>query len=200
MARVDHRRLQLTPNAGATSAVDQGPPASHRRRNLRRGSAAVLFVLTVAVGASVAGLLPVQVARVSSASMAPTIGDGDLVLIEHGAGPLARRDVVAARHPDTGERLVKRVVALAGDRVAIQDGVLMVNGSAACEPSIDPEGMDGVWSGTTTVPPGQVFLMGDERDLSIDSRDFGPVAVADVDGLVRTRVWPSPGALPVDSC
>lgn len=42
--------------------------------------------------------------------------------------------------------------------------------------------------------------MGDERDLSIDSLDFGPVAVEDVSGLVRTRVRPSPGALPVDRC
>jgi hypothetical protein len=48
--------------------------------------------------------------------------------------------------------------------------------------------------------PGQVFLMGDERDFSFDSRDFGPVAVEDVVGLVRSRVWPSPGPLSVDPC
>ena len=59
---------------------------------------------------------------------------------------------MAARSPATGEQLVKRVVAVGGDRVAIQDGVLLVNGTAVCEPSIDPEGLDGVWSGTTVVP------------------------------------------------
>ena len=68
---------------------------------------------------------------------------------------------------------------------------------AGAEPGL-PE--RGVWSGTTDVPSDAVFLMGDERDLSIDSRDFGPVAVSDVLGVVRTRVWPSPGALPVDRC
>jgi signal peptidase I len=152
------------------------------------------------VTASISGVLPVQLVRVSSASMAPTLQDGDLVLVERGADAFRRRDVVAARSPATGEQLVKRVVAVGGDRVAIQDGVLLVNGTAVCEPSIDPEGLDGVWSGTTVVPSGALFLMGDDRDLSIDSRDFGPVAVEDVSGLVRTRVWPSPGALPVDRC
>jgi signal peptidase I len=160
----------------------------------------LLVALSLLVAASVSGVLPAQLVRVSSASMAPTIQDGDLVLVERGADAFRRRDVVAARSPATGEQVIKRVVAVGGDQVAIQDGRLMVNGTAVCEPSIDPEGLDGVWSGTTVVPSGSVFLMGDERDLSIDSRDFGPVAVADISGLVRTRVWPSPGALPVDRC
>ncbi|MBJ7454361.1 MAG: signal peptidase I [Blastococcus sp.] len=160
----------------------------------------LLAALALLVAASVSGVLPVQVTRVFAESMSPTIRDGDLVLVEHGADTFARRDVVAATSPETGEQLIKRIVAVGGDRVAIQDGILVVNGTAACEPSIDPEGMDGVWSGTTVVPSGSVFLMGDERDLSIDSRDFGPVALEDVSGLVRTRVWPSPGALPVDRC
>ncbi len=178
------------------------PAATRARwgRAVRRWATGVAVVLALLVAASVAGVLPVQVVRVSSASMFPTIRDGDLVLVEHGSRTFSRRDVVAVRSPVTGEQLIKRVVALGGDRVAIQEGVLLVNGAAACEPSIDPEGMDGVWSRTTTVPAGALFLMGDERDLSIDSRDFGPVPVADVSGLVRTRVWPSPGALPVDRC
>jgi signal peptidase I len=177
-------------------------PTTHRRRPraVRRWVTGLLVALVLLVAASVTGVLPVQVVRVSSASMSPTIHDGDLVLVEHGADVFRRRDVVAARSPVTGEQLIKRVVAVGGDRVAIQEGVLMVNGTAACEPSIDPEGMDGAWSGTTVVPSGSLFLMGDERDLSIDSRDFGPVAEDEVSGLVRTRVWPSPGSIPVDRC
>lgn len=186
--------------AGSLPAVGRPATGSSWPRTVRRWSTVLAVVLTLTVASSVVGLLPIQVVRVTSASMAPAIGDGDLVLVEHAPGPIARRDVVAAVHPDTGEQLIKRVVGLGGDRVTIQDGVLVVNGTPACEPSIDPEGMDGAWTGTYSVPSGHVFLMGDERDFSIDSRDFGPVAVADVVGLVRARVWPSPGSLPVDHC
>ena len=188
------------PAVGAPPAGGRSAAVAGLRRRVGRWATVLVAVLALAVGASVAGLLPVQIVRISSASMAPTIGDGDLVLVERGAGPVGRRDVVAAVHPNTGEQLIKRVVGIGGDRVAIRDGVLVVNGAEVCEPSIDPEGMDGAWSGTVTVPSGSVFLMGDERDFSFDSRDFGPVALADVVGLVRVRVWPVPGPLTEDRC
>ncbi len=149
---------------------------------------------------SVAGLLPVQIMRVGSDSMSPTIEAHDLVLLERGSGAVQRMDVVAAGHPDTGTLLVKRAVGLGGDRVAIEDGVLVVNGTAVCEPTIDPERLDGVWFGPVTVPPGQLFLLGDDRASSIDSRTFGPVPARDVTGLVSSRLWPSPGALPDERC
>ena len=147
-----------------------------------------------------AGLLPVQLVRVGSDSMRPTLAAGDLVLVEHDAGPARRMDVVAARHPDSGTLLVKRAVGLAGDRVAIEDGVLVVDGVPVCEPAIDPDRLDGVWFGPATVPPGHVFLLGDDRGDSVDSRAFGPVATGDIVGAVRGRVWPSPGPLPSSSC
>ncbi len=184
----------------ATAPGGRSPSHHRRRRAVGRWVTGLLVALVLLASASVSGVLPVQVTRVSAESMSPTIRDGDLVLVEHGAETFSRRDVVAATSPETGEQLIKRIVAVGGDRVAIQDGLLVVNDTAVCEPSIDAEGLDGVWSGTTVVPAGSVFLMGDERDLSIDSRDFGPVALEDVDGLVRTRLWPSPGTLPVDRC
>jgi signal peptidase I len=157
-------------------------------------------VLLLLVVGSVTGLLPVQPMRVDSGSMAPTVSPGDLLVVERGAGPVGRRDVVVVPHPETGTLLVKRVVAVGGDRVAIEDGVLVVDGKPACEPSIDPARQDGVWFGPVTVPAGEVFLLGDDRGSSIDSRDFGPVPVTDVAGLVHARVWPAPGRLPVESC
>jgi signal peptidase I len=162
-------------------------------------SSLAVVLLLVVVG-SVTGLLPVRVMRVDSGSMAPTVSPGDLLVVERDAGPIGRRDVIAVPHPETGVLLVKRVVALGGDRVAIEDGVLVVDGEGVCEPGIDPSRLDGVWFGPVTVPAGQVFLLGDDRGSSIDSRDFGTVPVTDVAGLVRVRLWPTPGRLSVGSC
>jgi signal peptidase I len=158
------------------------------------------LLLVLGVAGTVSGILPVRVLRVDSGSMSPTLDTGDLVLVARGAGDLHRGDVVVVRHPDTGERLVKRAVALAGDTVRIDDGVLVVDDVAVCEPAIDPDRIDGVFLGSTTVPDGEVFVLGDDRRDSVDSRDFGPVAVDDVLGHVIARAWPAPGPLPDDGC
>jgi signal peptidase I len=162
-------------------------------------SALGVALLLLVVG-SVTGLLPGQVMRVDSGSMAPTVATGDLLVVERGSGPIGRRDVVAVPHPGTGALLVKRVVALGGEQVALADGVLVVDGEVVCEPAIDPSRLDGVWFGPVTVPAGEVFLMGDDRGSSIDSRVFGTVPATEVVGLVRVRVWPAPGRLPADDC
>jgi signal peptidase I len=190
MAAVADRRAGLTPRDRATG----------RRRALRRTGTALAVVLVLGVVGMVTGVLPVRIERVASGSMVPTLAIGDVVLVEPAGSRIERRDVVVVRHPDTGEELVKRVVGIGGDRVRLEDGVLLVDDEPVCEPSIDPDRIDGVFSATVTVPDGELFLLGDDRQTSVDSRDFGTVAVSDVLGLIRTRLWPSPGALPVDRC
>ena len=192
MGRMADRRPGLTtPPAAAPST---------RRWTVQRCLGGLAVVLLVLVVGSVTGLLPVQVMRVDSGSMAPTISTGDLVVVDRTAGSVHRGDVVVAPHPDTGSLLVKRAVALAGDQVGIEDGVLVVDGAAVCEPSIDPALQDGVWFGPVTVPDGEVFLLGDDRGSSIDSRDFGTVQADAVVGQVGSRLWPAPGRLPVVDC
>ncbi|HEV7872170.1 MAG TPA: signal peptidase I [Modestobacter sp.] len=186
-----HRHPGLT--APARRAAGARGPAG-------RAATVLAGLLVVLLAASVTGLLPVRVMRVGSGSMAPAVQTGDLVVVVPPSGPVQRRDVVAAPHPDTGVLLVKRVVAVGGDRVALEDGVLVVDGVAVCEPSIDPARLDGVWFGPVTVPAGRLFLLGDDRGESIDSRDFGPVPAAEVTGVVPARVWPSPGRLPREHC
>jgi signal peptidase I len=192
--------MSSSPRAGtvASGGSAEAPPAAARRP--RRWPTSLAIALVVLLGLSVSGLLPVQIARVGSDSMSPTLSAGDLVLIVPTGGPVERMDVVAVEHPDTGVLLVKRAVARGGDQVAIEDGVLVVNGNAVCEPAIDPARLDGVWFGPVTVEDGGLFLLGDERESSIDSRAFGAVAERDVRGQVGTRVWPSPGGLADDRC
>jgi signal peptidase I len=203
--------------APRTAAAVPGDPrtrdrgGSPRHRALRAGTAPGPWqrlrgaVLWVAAGAALllvaatSGLLPVQPMRVDSDSMTPTVASDDLLLVRHGQGPVARGDVVAVTSPLDDGMLVKRVVGVGGDEVAIEDGVLVVDGTAVCEPAIDPARLDGVWFGPVLVPEGELFLLSDSRDGSVDSRAFGPVPASSLVGTVSARLWPHPGALPSPS-
>jgi signal peptidase I len=176
---------------GGDTADADLPTNQSRARPWLVGTTCALLVVLVA---SVAGWLPVQLMRVGSDSMAPTVPTGSLVLIVHGPTGVERMDVVAVEPVDgQGPLLVKRAVAVGGDEIAIEDGVLVVNGRPVCEPEIDPALIDGQYFGPATVPPGQVFLLGDNRASSIDSRTFGTVPVEDVRGRLEWRLLPAPG-------
>jgi signal peptidase I len=128
---------------------------------------------------------------VRTSSMSPTLEPGDRVLTwKLGAGQATwhRGDVVSFRHD--GQIWVKRVVALGGDLVGLRDGRLFVNGARVAEPWADPDRVDSVYFGPVRVPAGAVFVMGDDRDSSEDSRSFGPVPETDLTGRVVAVVWP----------
>ena len=197
----DPRRPATEDAPGSAAAAAGDPRTSGRGRTLWRRLLelgpwlAVGLVLLVI--ASMSGLLPWQVMRVDSDSMTPTAGSGDLLVLERGSGPVERGDVVAVEDPRNPEgMLVKRAVAVGGDEVAIEDGVLLVNGTEVCEPAIDRSRLDGVFHGPVSVPEGSLFLLSDNRDRSIDSRAFGPVPTSSMVGTVMMRVWPTPGGLP----
>lgn len=139
-----------------------------------------------------AGLLPYGIARVGMDSMSPTFHDGDRVLVEHTSVDLRRADLVVVTAPDGSGAVLKRVAAVGGDRVGIEDGVLMVNGTAVVEPWFDQTRIDGEYFGPVLVPPNSVWVLGDNRGESVDSRRFGPVPVDSVIGRVTLRLWPPP--------
>ncbi len=131
--------------------------------------------------------------------MSPTLEQGQLVVMNRIDHDVDRRDVVVAESPLDGSLLVKRAVALGGDTVGIEDGVLVVNGDPVCEPGVDPALIDGMFFGPVTVPDDSVFLLGDHRDGSIDSREFGAVPLSSLVGEVEGRLLP-PGSVPTGSC
>jgi signal peptidase I len=183
-----------------------GPRGRHRasrpstgRRRLRRIVGGAVIAVPVLITASVAGLLPLQIVRVSAGSMTPTLEQGDLVVVDRTDRDVVRRDVVVAESPRDGSLLVKRAVALGGDTVGIEDGVLVVNDEPVCEPGVDPALVDGMYFGPVTVPDGSVFLLGDHRDGSVDSREFGAVPLSSVVGEVEGRLFP-PGSVPTETC
>jgi signal peptidase I len=154
-----------------------------------------LLVLAV-VAARTWLAFPVQVA---SASMAPTLLEGDVVLVSRAApevDELQRGDLVTFRSPLDGRRALKRVVGLPGDVLVIRDSVLYVDDNPVEEPYVDHALIDGYYSRTYTVPAGTVFLLGDNRGNSVDSRDYGPVDEDRLLGTVLQRVWPVLRAAP----
>lgn len=89
----------------------------------------------------------------------------------------------------TAEDLIKRVVGVGGDTIEVVDNAVLVNGIAIEEPYL-PETASMPDFGPETVPDRHVFVMGDNRSRSQDSRRFGPVPVEDIIGRAFVRVWP----------
>jgi signal peptidase I len=155
----------------------------------RRVLVAGLSVLAAALLLAVRGVVAEPFA-IRSASMSPTLSAGDSVLVDKLARAPSRGALVAFRRPGSGEILLKRVVALAGDRVGLEDGVLVVNGRRVREGYADPDAIDSVYFGPVTVPAARVFVLGDNRANSQDSRDFGAVPTKNIMGRAIARVWP----------
>ncbi len=161
-----------------------------RRLRLPLGAVAALAAV-VAVGAFVA-----EPVRVSSTSMQPTLIAGDEVLIAKWGDPggtALRGQIVVLSSPLGGETLIKRVAAVGGDTVGIEDGRLVVNGAVQDEPYVDAALMDGTYFGPVDVADGTLFVLGDNRPDSVDSRSFGAVSDSAVQGRVLTRLWPRGG-------
>lgn len=130
---------------------------------------------------------------ITTDSMDPTLRAGDSVLAAKFAYRLTeprRGDVVLFEAPGDGAPTIKRVVGIPGDTVAVRDGVLLVNGEKKWEGYVDYGLTDSTFLGPTDVPDGHVYLMGDNRVNSMDSRSYGPVPEADLLGEVPLRVWP----------
>ena len=134
--------------------------------------------------------------RIPSLSMSPTLEVGDHVV----ANKLAYRfgaprvgDLAVLEAP-SGDVMAKRIVALGGQRVEIRDGVLLVDRRRRNEPYVDHDMVDGFFFGPERVPPGNVFVLGDNRGDSEDSRDYGPIRRDRLIGRIDLRV-PSAGRL-----
>ncbi|HEV7178391.1 MAG TPA: signal peptidase I [Candidatus Baltobacteraceae bacterium] len=134
----------------------------------------------------------VRMPQVSGLSMEPHISSGEYVVINTLAYRFSqpkRGDIVAFRHDgDTPEIYIKRVIGLPGDRVRIDRGALFLNGQAVDEPYVhfkDQRSFPEV-----TVPSGDVFVLGDNRANSEDSRFFGPVTDDHLIGRALAGIWP----------
>nr|WP_297422375.1 signal peptidase I [uncultured Actinotalea sp.] len=161
-----------------TVAAVTRPSATRRPTRRRRGAtSAVLVALVLLTAATVRATLVVPV-RVAGESMAPTVPDGAVVWVwrpDDSAAELARGDLVVLRDP-TGALALKRVVGLPGEHVGVLDAVVHLDGTALLEPYAVLDGVDGLHTAQVEVPPGHVFVLGDNRGPSVDSLTYGTVA------------------------
>ncbi len=144
--------------------------------------AVVLFLLLNAVTSRV---------RVYNISMQPTLYEGNLLVVNKFAyklGTPKRGDIVIFHYQGTPtEDYIKRVIGLPGDTVNISNGVVQVNGQTLTEPYIAalPK-----YTGTWMVPEGELFVLGDNRNLSSDSHEWGFVKQEWVVGKAVLVYWP----------
>lgn len=145
----------------------------------------VLFVVVFAL-TLVLGLWKPVVVR--QTSMYPTLQEGDYLFIVR-TNDYARGDIVVFSSAELGEEnLIKRVIGVAGDTVEISGGRVCLNGELLEEPYLDASVVtEGQM--TITVSEGCVFLLGDNRAVSIDGRAFGEIAVSDVLGEAKLRLF-----------
>jgi signal peptidase I len=149
----------------------------------------ILEPLAVAVVLALAVRAAVHIYSIPSASMAPTLRAGDVVLVtRYGSGDPESGDVIVFRDPHGEELLIKRVVAVPGELVESHLGQLHIGGFTKAEPYL----VDATASGaidSQIVPAESFFVMGDNRADSIDSRSFGSIPRNLVIGRARLILW-----------
>ena len=136
-----------------------------------------------------------QATRVFGQSMEPNLHSDQRLVVEkisynhwwHLRGP-QRGDVVVLRLGNESELLIKRVVGLPGDRVEVRGGRVFINNVPLVEPYL-AQSTNGDY-GPVDVPPLCLFVLGDNRSFSNDSRAFGPISLDNVVGRAWFSYWP----------
>lgn len=178
--------------------------ASERGRLGRRLRRTVVEWLAVIVGGVIIALVIeaflIQAFWIPSESMEPTLHVGDRVLVNklsYRFNDIHRGDLIVFERPaeastggsDGVDDLIKRVIATEGDRIDSRDGRVLVNGQPIEEPYLE-DGTPTHKLSAQTIPEDHVFVMGDNRLESQDSREFGPISEDRVVGRAFVRVLP----------
>jgi len=131
---------------------------------------------------------------VEGTSMLPRLEDQDRLFINKFAyrvGEIHRGDVVVFLYPhDHSKSYIKRVIALPGDKLRIEQGRVYVNGLLIPEPYVPERFTDDRSEAQIVLPQNEYYVMGDHRSISSDSRDFGPVGRDLIYGKAAFVYWP----------
>jgi signal peptidase I len=170
----------------------QGSGAQVFRWLLRALREVVETVIPAVVIALIINLFLAQATQVLGQSMEPNLHSTQRVVVEKVTyrflhGP-RRGDIVVIDLPEQREMLIKRVVGLPGETIEVRNAQLFIEGEPLDEPwTVRPGGGS---YGPRTIPPLHVFVMGDNRGASNDSRNFGPVPIEHIVGHAWFSYWP----------
>ena len=190
-----------------TGPAEPGPaaPGPQRRRRWRRALAeAAITVLAAVLLVSLVRAFVFQTFWIPSSSMVPTLGVYDRILVQKaffGWQDVREGDIVVFSHPPLDHcggppgDLVKRVIALPGQTIYSSGNSIYVNGKLLAEPYLphdDPLGTpipDASSQHPYRVPPGEFYMLGDNRAISCDSRYWGPIKGSSIVGKVVLVWW-----------
>lgn len=136
----------------------------------------------------------VQPVKVEGTSMQPHLADQERIFVNkfvYHVSEIGRGDIVVFWYPkDPAKSFIKRVIGLPGETVSIDAGRVYVDGVLLDEPYVPGEYEDASYFGPTVVPSGSYFVLGDHRNSSNDSRNWGMVPANNIFGKAVLRYWP----------
>ncbi|MEZ5239828.1 MAG: signal peptidase I [Microthrixaceae bacterium] len=175
-------------------------PEEDERSPLRNALEWAAVILGAVLVALLVRNFVVQSFQIPSGSMHPTLVEGDRVLVNrlsYRLHDINRGDVIVFERPESApaapgepEDLIKRVIGLPGETVSESDGNVLIDGVELSEPYLEPGTLTGDLPEPVTVPEGEVFVMGDNRGNSSDSRFIGPIDEDLVVGRAFAIIWP----------
>lgn len=161
--------------------------------NVRNISIGIIIAVLTTITVFLFLLFPYQV---QGDSMSPTFNTGDRILAfrTYIKSNLKRFDIIVSRNPlDFRKKIIKRIIALPGEKFKIKKGMVFINGKKINQPFLKKSG-DVIFSSVNldkfTIPEESFFIMGDNRNISRDSREFGPVNIKLFIGKVFLKYWP----------
>lgn len=196
---------------GAAEAEGGGSDASDRKESSTRWIVELVGVVVLAiVVAVVLRTFVLATYSIPSGSMEPTLQIGDRIVVDklsyhlHGVD---RNDIIVFSTPPTENcagppvaDLVKRVIGLPGEIISLEDGNVYIDGKVQPETFLPPTVRHDTYPGPSSqpyalhnayrIPPGEVYVMGDNRPESCDSRYWGPIKESTIVGKVDLRIWP----------